>query len=53
MSKLKIGIIDLVAKAPTRAIWMRVMGANFVSIMPQIVATWCEEQGHGEDAAFG
>ncbi len=46
MRKLKIGIIDLVAKAPTRAIWMRVMGANFVSIMPQVVATWCEEQGH-------
>jgi hypothetical protein len=26
--------------------WMRVMGANFVSIMPQVVATWCEQQGH-------
>ena len=46
MRKLKIGIIDLVAKAPTRANWMRVMGANFVSIMPQVVATWCEKQGH-------
>ena len=46
MRKLKIGIIDLVAKAPTRTMWMRVMGANFVSIMPQVVATWCEEQGH-------
>ncbi len=46
MHKLKIGIIDLVAKAPTRTMWMRVMGANFVSIMPQVVATWCEEQGH-------
>ncbi len=22
------------------------MGANFVSIMPQVVATWCERQGH-------
>jgi hypothetical protein len=46
MKKLTIGIIDLVAKAPTRTMWMRVMGANFVSIMPQAVATWCEEQGH-------
>ncbi|MCB2229866.1 radical SAM protein [bacterium] len=44
--KLSIGIIDLVAKAPTRTMWMRVMGANFVSIMPQVVATWCEQQGH-------
>ncbi len=46
MKKLSIGIVDLVAKAPTRTMWMRVMGANFVSIMPQVVATWCEEQGH-------
>jgi radical SAM superfamily enzyme YgiQ (UPF0313 family) len=46
MRKLKIGIIDLVTKAPTRTLWMRVMGANFVSIMPQVVATWCEDQGH-------
>lgn len=46
MRKLSIGIIDLVAKAPTRTAWMRVMGANFASIMPQVVATWCEEQGH-------
>jgi hypothetical protein len=46
MRKLKIGIIDLVAKAPTRAMWMRVMAANFVSIMPQVIATWCEKQGH-------
>lgn len=44
--KLSIAIIDLVAKAPTRTMWMRVMGANFVSIMPQVVATWCEQQGH-------
>lgn len=46
MRKLSIGIIDLVAKAPPRTTWMRVMGANFVSIMPQVVATWCEEQGY-------
>ena len=46
MRRLSVGIIDLVAKAPTPTMWMRVMGANFVSIMPQVVATWCEEQGH-------
>ncbi len=44
--KLSIGIIDLVAKAPTPTMWMRVMGANFVSIMPQVIATWCEDHGH-------
>jgi radical SAM superfamily enzyme YgiQ (UPF0313 family) len=26
--------------------WMRIMGANFVSIMPQVIAVWCEQQGH-------
>ncbi len=46
MKKLSIGIIDLVAKAPTPSMWMRVMGANFVSIMPQVIATWCEQLGH-------
>ncbi len=46
MKKLSIGIIDLVAKAPTKNMWERVMGANFASIMPQVVATWCEEFGH-------
>jgi hypothetical protein len=46
MRKLRVGIIDLVAKAPTRALYARVMNANFASIMPQVVAVWCEEQGH-------
>jgi hypothetical protein len=46
MRKMKIGVVDLVAKAPTRTMWMRVMGANFASIMPQVIATWCEELGH-------
>jgi hypothetical protein len=46
MRKLRIGIIDLVAKGPTRALWARVMNANFASIMPQAVAVWCQEAGH-------
>jgi len=46
MRKLSIGIIDLVAKGPSGSLWGRVMGANFASIMPQVIATWCEEQGH-------
>ncbi len=44
--RLSIGIIDLIAKAPTKSLWTRVMGANFASIMPQVVATWCEQEGH-------
>jgi hypothetical protein len=44
--KLKIGIIDLVTKSPRPGMWARVMNANFASIMPQVVAVWCEEKGH-------
>ena len=46
MRKLRIGILDLVAKAPTRSLYARIMHANLASIMPQVVATWCEEEGH-------
>jgi hypothetical protein len=46
----RIGILDLVTRAPTKAIYARVMNANLASIMPQAVAVWCEEQGH--DVAF-
>ncbi len=46
MQKLRIGVLDLVTKAPTRALWARAMNANLASIMPQVVATWCEQEGH-------
>jgi len=46
MHRLKIGIIDLVSKGPTHSLWARVMHANMASIMPQVVATWCEQAGH-------
>lgn len=44
--KLRIGIIDLVSKAPTKTLYARLMNANYASIMPQVLAVWCEEQGH-------
>ncbi|MEO8432112.1 MAG: radical SAM protein [Acidobacteriota bacterium] len=44
--RLRIGVIDLVTKGPTRALYARVMNANLASIMPQVVATWCESEGH-------
>jgi hypothetical protein len=46
MRKLRIGIIDLVSKGPTRALFARVMNANFAAIMPQVIAVWCEQEGH-------
>ena len=46
MKPLKIGVIDLVSKGPTKTYWAQVMFANLASIMPQVVATWCEQEGH-------
>ncbi len=46
LRRLRIGVLDLVAKAPTKALWARVMNANLASIMPQVIAVWCEEAGH-------
>jgi hypothetical protein len=44
--RLRVGVLDLVTKGPTRALYARVMHANLASIMPQVVATWCEADGH-------
>jgi hypothetical protein len=44
--KLRIGVIDLVANAPTRSLFGRIMHANLASIMPQIIGVWCEQEGH-------
>ncbi len=44
--KLRVGVIDLTTNGPTSALYARVMNANLASIMPQVVAVWCEQQGH-------
>ena len=46
MPPLRIGIVDLVTKGPTRTLWARVMHPNMASIMPQVVGVWCQEEGH-------
>lgn len=46
MAKLKIGVIDLVSKGPNNTLWAKIMHANLASVMPQVVATWCEQEGH-------
>jgi len=46
MQRLRITVLDLVTKGPTRKAFARVMNPNLASIMPQAVAVWCEEQGH-------
>jgi hypothetical protein len=46
MKRLRIGVLDLVTKGPTRSLYARVMNANNASIMPQVVASWCRAAGH-------
>ncbi|ANE51388.1 B12-binding domain-containing radical SAM protein [Flavisolibacter tropicus] len=46
MKSLKVGVIDLVGKGPANTFWAQIMYANLASIMPQVVAAWCEQQGH-------
>ena len=46
MRKLRVVIIDLVSRGPSRALFMRFMGANLASLMPQVVGVWCREAGH-------
>jgi hypothetical protein len=50
MRRLRIGILDLIGNRPTPGLWNRLMKPNFASIMPQVVAVWCEQMGH--DVAF-
>ncbi|MFQ5864819.1 MAG: B12-binding domain-containing radical SAM protein [bacterium] len=49
MRKFRIAVIDLAVKAPTRWLFGRMMNANQASIMPQVVALWCEQEGHDVD----
>ena len=46
MRRLRIAILDLVAKRPKPGLYGRIMNANFASIMPQVLGVWCEEAGH-------
>ena len=46
MHKLRIGIIDVVANSPTTSLYARAMRANLAAIMPQVIAVWCEQEGH-------
>jgi hypothetical protein len=46
MRRLRISILDLVARGPAHSVWDRFMQPNFASIMPQALAVWCEEAGH-------
>ncbi|HET8622155.1 MAG TPA: hypothetical protein VFM14_01200 [Gemmatimonadales bacterium] len=42
----RIGILDLVTKNSRPSLYGRIMNPNLASIMPQVLAVWCEEAGH-------
>ena len=46
MKPLRVGIVDIVEKSPTRALYARVMNPNLASVMPQVIGAWCREEGH-------
>ena len=46
MKRLRIGIIDIVSRGPTRALYARIMNSSLASIMPQVIGVWCQEEGH-------
>jgi len=46
MRRLRVSILDLVARGPARSVWERAMQPNFASIMPQVIGVWCEQAGH-------
>jgi hypothetical protein len=49
---MRIGIIDLLGKEPPRNGYSRLMRANNTSIMPQVIAVWCAEEGHEVHMAY-
>ena len=46
MHRLQITVLDLVSKGGRRNLFGRVMNPNLASIMPQVVAAWCEASHH-------
>src|SRR5258708_12239175 len=46
LKRLQVTILDLATNRRSRHLYSRLMNANFASIMPQAVATWCEKAGH-------
>lgn len=46
MSSLTIGVIDLVARQPTKSIYSRIVNPNYTSLMPQVISVWLERLGH-------
>jgi hypothetical protein len=49
---MRIGVIDLLGKEPPKNGYSRFMRMNNASIMPQVIAVWCEQEGHDVYMAY-
>ena len=52
MRTLRVGIIDILGKSVSKTAYSRFTRANNASIMPQVVAVWCEAEGHHVSMAY-
>jgi hypothetical protein len=46
MIRKRVTVLDLAARVPARSLYARIMNPNLASLMPQVIAAWCEELGH-------
>ena len=44
--RIRVGIVDLIAKKPSTSQKTRIIKPNYSSIMPQAIGVWVEELGH-------
>ena len=44
--RIRVGVVDLIAKRPSTSLKTRIIKPNYASIMPQVVGVWAEELGH-------
>jgi hypothetical protein len=42
----RVTVLDLATKFTAKSVYARAMNANLASVMPQVIAAWCEELGH-------
>lgn len=43
---LKVGILELIERKPTKSLYSRLTNPNYASVMPTVVAVWVEQLGH-------
>lgn len=52
MRKLKVGVIDLLKKSYSKKLFSRYSAGQAMSVMPQVIAAWCAQEGHEVHMAY-